>query len=80
VRYQEIYEKFRDQGLFSVNEIRAMAPGFHRPRLNDWLKKGYIKKFVRNYYLFSSLTADERFIFSAANRVYPPSYISLQSA
>jgi len=73
-------EKFGGQKLFSVNEARLVEPGFHRPRLNDWLKKGYIKKFVRNYYILSSFTPDERFLFSAANRIYEPSYISTQSA
>jgi len=80
MRYQELYEKFGQQGLFSVNEARAVESDFHRPRLNEWMKKGYIRKFIRNYYVFSSVPADERFIFSAANRVYAPSYISLQSA
>jgi len=80
MRYQELQEKFGQQGLFSVNEARAVEPDFYRPRLNEWMNKGYIRKFVRNYYVFSSVSADERFIFSAANRVYPPSYISLQSA
>ncbi len=80
MRYRELYDKFGQQGLFSLNEARAVEPDFYRPRLNEWIKKGYIRKFIRNYYVFSSVSADERFIFSAANRVYAPSYISLQSA
>ncbi|MCE5300389.1 MAG: hypothetical protein LLG37_05890 [Spirochaetia bacterium] len=80
MRYMELQEKFGSQGLFSVNEVRAVEPGFYRPRLNEWQKKGYIRKFIRNYYVFSSAGPDELFLFAAANRVYAPSYISMQSA
>jgi predicted transcriptional regulator of viral defense system len=80
MKYVEFMEKFKSQELFSLNEIRAVAPGFYRARLNEWQGKGYIRKFIRNYYYFTDHEFEERSLFRAANRVYPPSYISLQSA
>jgi predicted transcriptional regulator of viral defense system len=80
MNYIELAEKFKNQELFSLNEIRAIEPDFYRARLNDWQDKGYIHKLVRNYYYFASQDFDERSLFRAANRIYPASYISLQSA
>jgi predicted transcriptional regulator of viral defense system len=80
MNYLGLLEKFKSQELFSLNEIRAVDPGFYRARLNDWQKKGYIRKLIRNYYYFSDIPFEERSLFRTANRIYPPSYVSLQSA
>lgn len=80
MRYLELREKFKEQELFSLDEIRVISPGFYRACLNEWQRKGYIKKLIRNYYFFTDREFDELALFRAANRIYPPSYISLQSA
>jgi predicted transcriptional regulator of viral defense system len=80
MKYIELMQKFKPQELFSLSEARAADPGFYRARLNEWQARGYIRKFIRNYYYFTDFEFEERALFRAANRVYPPSYISLQSA
>lgn len=80
MRYLELREKFRGQELFSLEEIRLLSPGFYRARLNEWQRKGHIRKLIRTYYYFTDKEFDEPALFRAANRIYPPSYISLQSA
>ncbi|MCD6318220.1 hypothetical protein J7M02_04055, partial [Candidatus Aerophobetes bacterium] len=49
-------------------------------RLNEWQNKGYIKKVIKGYYIFSDLTLNENVLFEIANRIYNPSYISLEMA
>lgn len=80
MKYLELKSELRDFTIFSLNEIRNIEPGFHRRRLNEWQDKGYIKKVVRGYYIFSDLKLSEEILFKIANRIYSPSYISLESA
>ena len=80
MKYLDLLKDFKDQELFSLGEVRSVDSHFYRARLNEWQDKGYIKKFLKNYYFFSGTRFDERTMFRAANRIYRPSYISLQSA
>jgi predicted transcriptional regulator of viral defense system len=80
MKYLELKSELRDFTIFSLNEIRNIEPGFHRRRLNEWQDKGYIKKVIRGYYIFSDLQLSEEILFKIANRIYLPSYISLESA
>ena len=80
MKYLELKSELRDFTIFSLNEIRNIEPDFYRPRLNEWQDKGYIKKVIRGYYIFSDLKLSEEILFKIANRIYLPSYISLESA
>lgn len=80
MKYIELQELFKDFGIFSLSDIRKVEPGFHRQRLTEWQKKGYIRKAVAEHYLFSNTQVDERLLFLIANRIYAPSYISLEMA
>jgi predicted transcriptional regulator of viral defense system len=80
MQYLELKEAFRDFTLFSLNDIKRIEAGFHRRRLNEWQDKGYIKKIIRGYYLFSDLNIDENVLFEVANKIYKPSYVSFETA
>ncbi len=80
MKYLELKSELKDFTIFSLNEIRNIEPGFHRRRLNEWQDKGYIKKVIRGYYIFSDLKLSEEILFKIANRIYLPSYVSLESA
>src|SRR5680860_947179 len=80
MKFLELKSELKDFTIFSLNEIRNIEPVFHRRRLNEWQDKGYIKKVVRGYYIFSDLRISEEILFKIANRIYLPSYISLESA
>lgn len=80
MKFLELKNKLKDFTIFSLNEIRNIEPDFHRRRLNEWQDKGHIKKVIRGYYIFSDLELSEEILFKIANRIYSPSYISLESA
>lgn len=80
MKFLELKSELKDFTIFSLNEIKNIEPGFHRRRLNEWQDKNYIKKIVRGYYIFSDLKLSEEILFKIANRIYLPSYISLESA
>jgi predicted transcriptional regulator of viral defense system len=65
---------------FNLNDVRKLDPDFHRQQLNYWLNSGYIKPLAGGYYLLADRAIDESFLFMAANKIYEPSYVSLESA
>lgn len=66
--------------IFSLRDIRNIDSGFYRRRLNEWQDKGYITKIVKGYYVFSDLEFNESVLFGIANKIYKPSYVSLEMA
>jgi predicted transcriptional regulator of viral defense system len=65
---------------FNLNDVRKIDPNFHRQQLNDWQNRGYIKPVAGGYYILADRAIDESFLFIAANKIYEPSYVSLESA
>ena len=67
MQYNEFRDQFNDYIVFSLAEIQKINPGFFRNRLNDWQKKGYIKK-LRRGFDFDELARDvERFLFNPSD-------------
>jgi predicted transcriptional regulator of viral defense system len=80
MQYVQLRHYFKDFTVFSLNDIRHLEENFHRRRLNEWQEKGYIKKVVKEHYIFSDKPIDENALFEMANRIYKPSYISFEAA
>jgi len=80
MQYLQLKHQLREFTVFSLLDIRKLDVNFHRRRLNEWQEKGYIKKIIRGYYIFSDLSVNEPVLFEIANRIYSPSYVSLESA
>ena len=80
MKFVDLQEALKGYTLFSVQEINKIDPTFHRRRLSEWQEKGYIKKIIRGYYVFSDVELDEPVLFEIANRIHQPSYISLEIA
>ncbi|MEK7672913.1 MAG: hypothetical protein AAB373_03440 [Patescibacteria group bacterium] len=80
MNYITFRQRFGHLPVFSVGDIRKVEPTFHLDRLTDWLKHGYIKRIIKNYYVFSDLKTTEEALFFIANKIYEPSYISMESA
>jgi len=70
----------KDFPVFSTTDIYKAFPNIHRRRLHEWVGRGLLKRIVKGYYIFSDVPIEEGLIYSTANRIYDPSYISLQSA
>ncbi|HAT74101.1 MAG TPA: hypothetical protein DCS08_03780 [Candidatus Moranbacteria bacterium] len=80
MQYLEIKDKLKDFVVFSVNDILKVDLDFHKQRLSEWQKKGYIKKISKGYYIFSDIGINESVLFIIANKIFEPSYISLEMA
>ena len=80
MRFTEFQKLLKDFLVFSLSDIYVVEPSFHLRRLNEWQNKGYIKKVVRGYYIFSDRELSEPSLYLIANKIYEPSYISFESA
>jgi len=80
MQYIDFQKAFKNFTVFSLADIRLVEPKFHRRRLNEWQEKGYIRKVIKGYYIFSDLSLEEKILFEIANRIYSPSYISFEMA
>lgn len=80
MNYIQLRKFLADFTVFSINDLQRLDPKFHRRRLNEWQDKGYIKKIIKGFYIFSDLELNENTLFEIANRIYKPSYISFEMA
>ena len=80
MQYNQFRNALKDFTIFSLNDIKQIDSRFHRRRLNEWQVKGYIKKIIKGYYIFSDLELNENILFEIANKIYSPSYISFEMA
>lgn len=78
--FLELKKSLGDQLVFSVNDIKKIDQAFDYRRLTEWQQKGYLKKIIKGHYLFADRELGELDLFAVANRIYHPSYISLESA
>lgn len=79
MNYLEFEKALRLFPVFSVRDIQKRFPGFDNRRLVEWQQKGYLLKIKRGYYCFSDQKKDSNFLYFSANKIYSPSYVSLES-
>lgn len=80
MRYIELKEQLKNFTIFNLNDIRKIEADFDLRRLNEWRKKNYLKKVRQGFYIFSDLKINEPALFTIANHLHAPSYISLEMA
>ena len=80
MNYLEFEKALRDFLVFSIKDIKKKFPDFDSRRLVEWQHKNYIQKLRREFYCFQERNKDEQFLFLAANKIYSPSYVSMESA
>lgn len=81
MNFLEFQNTFSRLPVISIREIEMAFPGFDRNALARWQRKGYLQKIRNGFYRLASRPIEgERGLFFIANRIYAPSYISLQSA
>ena len=76
----EFQKKLLMYPVFSLQDVQKIAPNFNRIQLDRWQKKGYIKRIKKEYYYFTDKEIDQNFLFYLSNKIYSPSYISLEKA
>jgi predicted transcriptional regulator of viral defense system len=79
MKYIEFRSRMAPLALFSLHDARMLEPAFDRRRLHEWGRKGYIKPLTKGWYLFDDGALDDDSLDRIANRIYTPSYVSLET-
>lgn len=80
MRFLEFKAHFKPFKVFSIQDVKKWDSKFDSRRLVEWQAKNYVTKLINRWYLFSDEGVDEKLLYLVANRVYSPSYVSLESA
>ena len=80
MKYIELINRLNSHIVFSVQDILIFDSDFDRRRLNEWQSRGYIRKIIKGFYIFTNKKIDEFTLFLTANKIYSPSYVSLETA
>lgn len=78
--YIEFKNHFASWPLISLLEIEKAFPKLDKRRLFEWSQKGYIVNVKRGFYRFTDQPINQGLLYFAANKLYHPSYISLETA
>jgi len=76
----EFKNHFASWPLISLLEIEKAFPKLDKRRLFEWSQKGYIVNVKRGFYRFKDQPINQGLLYFAANKLYHPSYISLETA
>lgn len=80
MNYLSFANIFRRVPVFSIAEIEKYFPGFERENLLNWQKKGDLLRIRNGWYSISGTIKTVEHAYFVANKIYSPSYISLESA
>jgi len=80
MRFLSFREKLKDFVAFNLSDIRKIDADFDLRRLSEWQDKGYLKMIRRGYYAFIGIEINDPVLFLIANKIYTPSYVSLEMA
>lgn len=78
--YLEFYNQWHERFCFNINQVLTWDISFQRSNLSRWVKKGYIRKLRKEWYIFTDCLSIPGIQYLIANKIYTPSYVSLQSA
>lgn len=80
MQFRDFQQQLSPYPVFSLQDIRKVIPAFSYRQLNRWEQKEYLRNIRQGYYSFTDQELNQLFLFRAANKIYSPSYISLEMA
>lgn len=78
--YIQFYNEWHRLTCFSVAQVRAIYPDFHRGNFVQWQRAGYIVPLRQGWYAFADYIQQPDFARFIAGKICAPSYISLHTA
>lgn len=80
MKRSNVNKEFDKHIILSSNDLKLLASNFDRRRLYEWQQKWYITQIKKWYYIKNKDIIWDIEHFMIANKIYQPSYISLESA
>ena len=76
----DFQKRLTSYGVISLENIYKSFPDFSYKQISRWQKDGFLIKIKQGFYTFTDQKIDDYFLFLIANKIYEPSYISLEKA
>ncbi len=76
----QFHQEWHRLTCFSVAQVRAIYPDFHRGNLLQWQRAGYIVPLRQGWYAFADYVQQPDYARYVAGKICAPSYISLHTA
>jgi predicted transcriptional regulator of viral defense system len=76
----DFQKKFQPYQVFSLQDVKKFFSDFSYRQIDRWEKKGYLIKIKQGFYTLADQDINQSFSFLIGNRIYHPSYISLEKA
>jgi predicted transcriptional regulator of viral defense system len=76
----EFSKIFQNRVVFSIQDIEKNYPNFERENLLNWQKKGVLMRIRNGWYALLGKLKNIEDTYFVANKIYAPSYISMESA
>lgn len=80
MKYIQIQKDLEKLKVFSSEDLKILDDKYDRSKVLKWKKSGYIKQIIKWFYLCSSEKINQNILYYISNRIYSPSYISLETA
>jgi predicted transcriptional regulator of viral defense system len=78
MKYFDIRQKLADLKVFSVEDLYIVDPAFRLETLYEWEKKHWVVKLRSKKYIFADYNPTGYDLYLIGNKLYEPSYISLE--
>ncbi|MEF2175432.1 MAG: hypothetical protein V3575_03075 [Candidatus Absconditabacteria bacterium] len=79
MKYIELEKNLEKIKIFSTNDLKFLDEKYNKSKIFNWKKLGYIKQIIRGFYILGKIEINHFLSFKIANKIYSPSYISLES-
>lgn len=80
MKYFNIKQKLGGLKVFSIEDLYSVDPSFRLETLYEWEKKSWVTKLRSKKYIFADFKPTNYDLYLIANRLYDPSYVSLELA
>ncbi len=80
MKYFDIKQKLGGLKVFSIEDLYVVDPSFRLETLYEWEKKTWVTKLRSKKYIFADYNPTNYDLYLIANRLYDPSYVSLELA
>lgn len=79
MKYIELEKNLEKIKIFSTNDLKFLDEKYNKSKIFNWKKLWYIKQIIRGFYILWKIEINHFLSFKIANKIYSPSYISLES-
>jgi len=80
MKFFDIKQKLSKIKVFAPEDLFTVDPGFRLETLYEWKKKNWVTKLRSKKYIFADYRPSNYDLYLIANKLYDPSYISLELA